>query len=99
MVDYIKNLIGFKKKDDEKEIPQIHLQKKEPKYYYNKDLKKWVIEGQENEVKEEIKPPPKFDGAKKKDGKKAKHGSSRYVSVLGKENIYGMGLFINSRIF
>jgi hypothetical protein len=49
MVDMIKNWIGIKKKEDEKEIPEIHLHKNEPKFYFDEKLKRWVIEGEEIE--------------------------------------------------
>ena len=90
MVSIIKNWIGFKKNENEEEIPEIHLQKNEPKFYYNEKLKKWVIEGQEQEEEKKSKlPPPKIKTEKATDTKKKKiTGTKRYASALGADDIF-----------
>jgi len=87
MVDYVKKWIGFKKKDDEKEIPQMHLPPKK-NFYYDEKLKKWVIEGEEQKEDNKPKlPPPKLN-TNKQNTKKQLKGSSRYANVLGSDSIY-----------
>ena len=90
MVSLIKNWIGFKKNENGEEIPEIHLQKNEPKFYYNEKLKKWVIEGQEQEEEKKSKlPPPKIKSEKATDTKKKKiTGTKRYASALGADDIF-----------
>ena len=85
--------MGIKKKDDEKEIPEIHLHKKEPKFYFDEKLKRWVIEGEEIEPEKAKKPPPKGlanknKDQKVKDKKNKKEIKSKYPSMFGEENIY-----------
>ena len=83
MVDYLKNWMGLKK-------PEIHLNKNEPKFYFNEKLKRWVIEGEELETEKAKKPPPKktINKDKKEDNKDKKKIKSKYASVFSEENIY-----------
>lgn len=57
----ILSMFGFKKNDDDN-IPEMILHKNDPEPYYDKDLKVWMIPGQEEEIKkmlqEQKKPPP-----------------------------------------
>ena len=46
MVSILKNWMGIKKDDSLKDIPEIQLHKKEPKFYFDEKLKRWVIEGE-----------------------------------------------------
>ena len=39
MVEYLKNWMGMNKNKEEDNIPQIHLNKNEPKFYFDKKLK------------------------------------------------------------
>ena len=88
MVSIVKNWMGLNKKEVE-EIPEIHLQKNEPKFYYNDKLKKWVIEGQEQEEEKKSKlPPPKKDIKSSDKKKTAMIGTRRYASALGDDSIY-----------
>jgi hypothetical protein len=87
MVDYLKSWMGYQKKEGEKEIPEIHLQKNEKKFYYDEKLKKYVFEGEnpEEDAKPTL-PPPKIKSDKTKT-KKPLIGTSRYVSAFGANNI------------
>ena len=92
MVDILKGFFGIKKDDDN--IPQIHLNKNEPKYNYDPIKKKWVIEGEPEEEEKPNLPPPMMKKNKKNVVKKSKNKknnsstSRRYASVLGEENIF-----------
>ena len=93
MVELLKNWMGINKKEDEKEIPEIHLHKNEPKYYFDEKLKRWVFEGEEIEQEKTKKPPPKGlnnknKDQKTKDKKNNKEIKSKYPSMFGEENIY-----------
>ena len=74
MVDYLKNWMGLKK-------PEIHLNKNEPKFYFNEKLKRWVIEGEELEPEKAKKPPPKktINKDKKEDNKDKKKKKKRLI--------------------
>ena len=48
MVEYFKNWMGIKNNKGE-EPTKIILHKKEPKYYFDKKLNRWIIEGEEIE--------------------------------------------------
>ena len=62
-MDYLKKL--FQKDDDN--IPQIHLNKHEPKVTYDPVKKKWIIEGEPEEEEEKPNsPPPKIESKKQK---------------------------------
>ena len=91
MVDYLKNWMGFAKKEGENDIPEIHLQKKEQKFYFDKKLNRYVFEGENpDEGPKKVLPPPKFvkgntDNTKKK---KPLRGPGRYASAFGADSIY-----------
>ena len=90
MVDYLKGWMGFKKKEGENEIPEIHLQKNEQKFYYDEKLKKYVFEGEnpEEDAKPTLPPPKIIKGnTDKPKNKKVLKGANRYVSALGPSNI------------
>ncbi len=57
----ILSMFGLKKTDDDN-IPEVILNKDDPAPYYDKDLKVWMIPGQEEEIKKMVsdqkKPPP-----------------------------------------
>lgn len=57
----ILSLFGLKKEDEEN-IPEMILHKNDPEPYYDKELKTWMIPGQEEEIKkallEQKRPPP-----------------------------------------
>lgn len=58
MVEYIKGLFSFLKKHEDN-ITEIHLNHNEPNYYYNNELKKWVIEEEDKkEIIQKEKSPP-----------------------------------------
>ena len=42
MADYFKKLFNFNK--DDNKYTEIHLNKKEEKYYFNRELNQWVFE-------------------------------------------------------
>ena len=91
MVNILKNWMGIKKDDNLKDIPEIHLHKKEPKFYFDEKLKRWVIEGEEIEPEKAKKPPPKkvMITKDKNDKNKAKNKTkSKYANAFGDENIY-----------
>ena len=86
----------FSKNDDD--IPEMKFPKKEPKTYYDKKLKVWMIEGQEEEIMKQLEkknaPPPKIDQQQdaKSDivsGRKvgSKKIMKRYANILGSENL------------
>jgi hypothetical protein len=88
MSKYLKRIFG---KEDDDHIPEMKLQKNEPKAYYNKELKCWLIEGQEEQIKKELeekkKLPQKFrrEGNNNPQPGNARRGPnvvSRYASVL-----------------
>ena len=84
MVEYIKNLFSFFHKAKE-DIPEVHLNKNEPNYYYDKDLNKWIIEDDvvSFEPKNE-KVPPKHSQSK---SFKMSSTASRYKNYLDSEKI------------
>ena len=49
-MSFLKNI--FAKKDDD--IPEMKINSNEPTPYYNKELKCWMIPGQEEEKKKEL---------------------------------------------
>ncbi len=57
----ILSMFGLKKNEDDN-IPEVILTKNDPEPYYDKELKVWMIPGQEEEIKkmlaEQKKPPP-----------------------------------------
>ena len=87
-MEYIKKF--FQKEGDN--IPEVHLNKHEPKYSYDPIKKKWVIEGEPEEEEKPNLPPPKIDSKKvknEKDNKKNKRKNvKRYASVLNEDNIF-----------
>jgi hypothetical protein len=97
MSNFIKKF--FNKEEDD--IPSVKLQKNEPKSYYCKEYKVWMIEGKEEEILKEIseknKPPPvksiKKDNdnmpktAVKGNQPKKNNVGNRYPPVLHTENI------------
>jgi len=65
----ILSMFGIKKNDDDK-IPEVILNKDDPLPYYDKDLKVWMIPGQEEEIKKMLidqKKPPPIGKSKKAD--------------------------------
>ena len=91
MVSILKNWMGIKKDDNLKDIPEIQLHKKEPKFYFDEKLKRWVIEGEEIEPEKAKKPPPKkgLNKSDKNDNNKSKSKTkSKYANAFGDENIY-----------
>jgi hypothetical protein len=62
------SLLGIKK-DDDQNIPEMILHKNDPKPYYDKELKTWMIPGEEEEIKKNLlaqkKPPPIGKSSKK----------------------------------
>jgi hypothetical protein len=86
MSKYLKRIFGKENDDD---IPEMKLQKNEPKMYYNTTLKCWLIEGQEEQMMKELearnKPPVKMQKEPKAPTTAADKGKkpvSRYLSVL-----------------
>jgi hypothetical protein len=48
------NKILDNNEDNDDNIPEMKLQQNEPQIYYDKDLKCWMIEGQEEQIKKEL---------------------------------------------
>ena len=84
----------FKKDDD---IPEMHIQKNEPKPYYSKEHNCWLIPGKEKEMLETIAqqkkdPPKKFTSSSQPQpgllvNKKQKPAVNRYAMILPTESI------------
>jgi len=89
----------FKKDDD---IPEMHIQKNEPKPYYSKEHNCWLIPGKEKEMIEAIqkqkKEPPKKIGSSTNNtsqvvpgvsstNKKPKQPLNRYAMIVPVENV------------
>jgi hypothetical protein len=53
MSKYLNKVLG-NNEDNDDNIPEMKLQKNEPQIYYDKDLKCWMIEGQEEQIKKEL---------------------------------------------
>ena len=60
MVDLFKGLF-FKNEDDN--IPEMHLNKHEQKYWYDPVKKRWIIEGEPEEDEKPKLPPPKINNS------------------------------------
>lgn len=83
------------KKDDE--IPEMHLQKNEPKPYYSKEHECWLIPGKEKEMIEAIakqkkEPPKKISSTSQKQPSistsiRQKPAINRYAMIIPTDNI------------
>ena len=88
MVSLIKSIIGIKNEDDN--IPEIVLQKNEPKVTWDPVRRRYIIEGEPIEEEKPKLPPPKMT---KKQINATTTSSShnkpmkRYANVFGDENI------------
>ena len=87
MVDLFKGLF-FKNEDDN--IPEIHLNKQEPKYSYDPVKKRWIIEGEPEEEEKPKLPPPKINNSIKSEFKKGNtknktKTTQRYANVLSEK--------------
>ena len=89
MFNTIKNLIPFAKKSDDDNIPEVHLQKNEPKVRYDPVRKRYIFGDEEPEEEKPKGPPPKLKPSTLSKSKSTKKftSSSRYANVLGEENI------------
>lgn len=88
MVSLIKSIIGIKNEDDN--IPEIVLQKNEPKVTWDPVRRRYIIEGEPIEEEKPKLPPPKM--TKKQINNATTPSSSnkpmkRYANVFGDENI------------
>lgn len=76
------SMFGIKKKEEDN-IPEVILNKDDPAPYYDKELKVWMIPGQEEEIKkmlaEQKKPPP--IGKNKKQENPSNTGDSKTETV------------------
>ncbi|SCM20998.1 conserved Plasmodium protein, unknown function [Plasmodium chabaudi adami] len=70
------NFIKSKKNDDGESKPTVAHLGEENKFYYNKELKRWVVKGEEDkiEVEEKIAPPPQMSALQ--------NASSGYRSLI-----------------
>jgi hypothetical protein len=95
MSKFIKKIFGKNEDDD---IPEMILQKNEPKTYYDKTLRCWMIEGQEEQIKKELAERSKLPVKGRKTAgqgsqsagtaggaKKKPNMGMRYASVLPQE--------------
>jgi hypothetical protein len=95
MSKYLKKIFGNK---EDENIPEMILQKNEPKAYYNKEHKCWMIEGQEEQTLKELAEKSKLPTKKKREevkpnptpqaaagARKKPNMASRYVPVLTEE--------------
>jgi hypothetical protein len=94
-MSFLKNI--FAKKEDD--VPEMHVKTNEPKPYYNKELKCWMIPGQEEqklkELEEAKKGPPKRAtagntgnlGANQNNNSNIAPSQSRGVGIIKKPNV------------
>ena len=91
MVSLIKSIIGIKNEDDN--IPEIVLQKNEPKVTWDPVRRRYIIEGEPIEEEKPKLPPPKMTKKQINTGSSSSLSSShikpmkRYANVFGDENI------------
>ena len=78
-----KNLFGKKEED----VPEIHLQKNEPKVVYDPIKKRYIFGDEPVEDEKPKGPPPKVSISSKGKNTKKLSSSSRYANAFGEENI------------